>query len=159
MLAWFTLAVLSALILGGLIVFDLVKSRGESAEERVWASWDEPLFFIQPMYGAEYAAETTAQYERALAMLKKHGNRFLAFDKDVFLWIHRATPHNPKLDFREWREQCRVDERNYKEEFDAEKARLAAGKKALLLRAKMLTSEKSPLEIQDFEHSQNGSYE
>lgn len=156
---WYlTLGALALIILTALVVSNLLKSRGETAEERTWASWDEPLFFIQPMYGAEFAAETTAQYERAIAMLKKHGNRFLDKEKHVHLWIHRATPHNPKLDFKEWREQCRVDERKYKEEFDLEKARNALAKGQLLERAQMLTTEKLPLEKRDFQKDKNGQY-
>lgn len=159
MFAWLILGALALVALTALVVFNLLKDRRETAEARVWANYDEPLFFIQSAYGTWFAQETTAQYERALELLKKHGNKLLDKENDIHLWVHRATVHNPKLDFKEWREQCRVDERKYKEEFDLKKAAQALAKNQVLLNAARLTTERLPLEKQDFERNQNGTHE
>lgn len=159
MFAWLTLAILGALVLGGMVVYHYLKDKGETAEARVWASYDEPLFFIQAAYGTWFAQATIEQHERALELLKKHGNKLLDKENDIHLWVHRAAVHNPKLDFKEWREQCRVDERRYKEDFDLKKAAQALAKNQTLLNATRLTTEKFPLEEMDFERNQNGNYE
>lgn len=158
MFAWLTIAILGALALGALAMFHYLKSRGETAEARIWAMYDEPMFFKQTMLGFEkYAIE---QYEEALRLLDKHGNKFLDRKKDVYLWVHKATVGNEKLDFKKWSDQCALDEVRIREEYAAEKARNALAKNQTLLNAKRLASEEVlQSENGDFERNQNGNYE
>ena len=84
-----------------------MKKQGENAEAAFWSNVKHPLFYEMPDATDVSREETVAQYERALAMLEKHGNAWLGRNRNerennVFLWIWAADPQNTTVDFEMW---------------------------------------------------------
>lgn len=158
MATWLIIGFLASLVLGALIAFNWFKVKGETAEAAHWARCSDPLIFEQPAFGKEFQEETIAQYERALALLKKHGNRLIDTDEDVYLWIHRADAEHATIDFEKWKGEKAVHRLQIKEENELKKAARAAKKYSLLEHAKLKTNG-VPLEKRDFQRNENGNLE
>lgn len=94
----------------------------ETAEKVFWANYMQPLIYEQA--DASQAAERAAveAYENAIAMLKKHGNRYIG-KEDVFLWVWGADKDNTLPDFARWALLNVQRRANIYEAFRAQKAK------------------------------------
>lgn len=93
------------------------QQRGETAEQKTYANWHEPIFIEQSFFGSWWQARAVEEYDYIKAKLKEHGNRYLDPEKDVVLFIHRLDVDRPILDFSDWRLQVRKQQADILEAF------------------------------------------
>lgn len=85
----------------------VMQKHGENAEAAFWSNVRHPLIYEMPDATDISRQETVLQYERALEMLEKHGNKWLGRtrkerEKNVFIWIWAADEQNTVVDFEGW---------------------------------------------------------
>lgn len=99
-----------------------MEAKGETAEQRVYANWCEPIFIEQTFFGNWWQARAVEEYDYIVLRLKQHGNQYLDPDKDVHLFIHRFDVQNSILDFSDWQTKVKQDQQKIKHDFFLPKA-------------------------------------
>lgn len=95
----------------------LNKVSGETAEQRTYANYCEPIFIEQQFFGHRFQERAVEDYEYIVSRIKEHGNKYLNPEKDVHLFIHRFDVQNPILDFADWQIKVKQDQQKILQDF------------------------------------------
>ena len=131
------------------------RQRGETAEQKTYANFCEPIFVEQTFFGTWWQERAVQEYDLIKSKLKEHGNQYLDPETDVYLFIHRLDVDRPISDFSDWRLQIRQEQYRILENFFvplADRAN-ASGDKAAA--ARFLRKAGRPVEFV----KENGQYE
>lgn len=120
-LEYTALLALAALVIGLIINLRREDEAAQTLEEKWFANVSEPQFYIQRDPSVTAAQSARAEWANAVQMLRETGNKYIQ-EKDLHLWLWRASEHDKQVEFLAWQALCEADRMRIKNAWIAEKS-------------------------------------